>query len=104
MAGTKEGAAKAARTNKQKYGKDFYARIGAEDGRNGHTGGFAAGEAGRERAKTAGKLGGQRSKRGKLLINGEYFPTPPPDEKEEEVPAPTVSLIGRVRRVFVHES
>jgi hypothetical protein len=29
MAGTKDGGAKAAATNKAKYGSDFYARIGA---------------------------------------------------------------------------
>lgn len=37
MAGTLAGGRKAAITNKQKYGEDFYARIGAKGGRNGHT-------------------------------------------------------------------
>ena len=41
MAGTKAGGLKAAATNKAKYGKEFYARIGAKGGRLGHTGGFA---------------------------------------------------------------
>lgn len=62
MAGTKEGGKRAAATNKDKYGDDFYARIGAKGGRNGHTGGFAANP---ELAKLAGAKGGKISKRGK---------------------------------------
>lgn len=62
MAGTKEGGKRAAATNKDKYGDDFYARIGAKGGRNGHTGGFAANP---ELAKEAGAKGGRISKRGK---------------------------------------
>lgn len=42
MAGTVEGGKAAAATNKQKYGSDFYGRIGAMGGKKGHTGGFAA--------------------------------------------------------------
>ena len=33
MAGTKAGGAKAAATNREKYGKDFYSRIGQKGGR-----------------------------------------------------------------------
>ena len=62
MAGTKLGGAKAAATNKKKYGKDFYARIGAMGGKNGHTGGFYAN---RELARTAGARGGRNSRRRK---------------------------------------
>lgn len=62
MAGTIEGGKKAAKTNKELHGEDFYARIGAKGGKNGHTGGFAAN---RELASMAGKIGGQISKRGK---------------------------------------
>lgn len=62
MAGTKEGGKRAAATNKDKYGDDFYARIGAKGGRNGHTGGFAANP---ELAREAGAKGGKISKRGK---------------------------------------
>ena len=62
MAGTKEGGKRAAATNKDKYGYDFYARIGAKGGRNGHTGGFAANP---ELAREAGAKGGKISKRGK---------------------------------------
>ena len=32
MAGTKEGGLKAAATNKKKYGKNFYAQLGARGG------------------------------------------------------------------------
>lgn len=62
MAGTKEGGIKTRNTNYEKHGKDFYKRIGAIGGRNGHSGGFAAN---RELASRAGKIGGAISKRGK---------------------------------------
>lgn len=60
MAGTLEGGRKAAATNTKLYGKDFYKKIGAIGGRNGHTGGFAANP---ELAKIAGAKGGKISKR-----------------------------------------
>jgi hypothetical protein len=63
MAGTKEGGLAAGRTNKEKYGKDYYRIIGAAGGKNGKTGGFAAGEEGRERARVFGAIGGKKSKR-----------------------------------------
>jgi general stress protein YciG len=62
MAGTKAGGAKAAATNKAKYGADFYARIGASGGKLGTTGGFYAN---RELARKAGARGGRISRRGK---------------------------------------
>lgn len=62
MAGTKSGGQKAAETNKQKYGLEFYRNIGRIGGHNGHTGGFAANP---ELAKIAGARGGRKSKRGK---------------------------------------
>lgn len=61
MPGTKQGGQKARETNYRKHGRDFYARIGAEGGKNGHTGGFAANP---ELAKIAGAKGGKKSKRG----------------------------------------
>jgi hypothetical protein len=64
MAGTKAGGQAAAATNKAKYGDDFYAKIGAVGGRLGTTGGFAAGEAGRRRARVYGHFGGKKSRRG----------------------------------------
>lgn len=67
MAGTKEGGRKAAETNKRKYGDDFYINIGAKGGKQGKTGGFAAGDAGRERARVYGAIGGQISRRGGAL-------------------------------------
>jgi uncharacterized protein len=60
MAGTVKGGRMAAQTNKTRYGKDFYAKIGAKGGKMGHTGGFAAD---RELARRAGRIGGQKSKR-----------------------------------------
>ncbi len=65
MAGTKDGGTEAAKTNKKKYGPDFYARIGRMGGQKGHTGGFAAGKEGRERARKFGAIGGRLSRRGK---------------------------------------
>jgi uncharacterized protein len=64
MAGTAAGGKKAASTNKAKYGKDFYARIGAMGGKMGHTGGFYAN---RELAREAGRRGGRVSRRRKSL-------------------------------------
>lgn len=64
MAGTKAGGLKAAQTNKTRHGKDFYARIGAKGGQLGTTGGFAAN---RELARSAGRKGGQISRRGKAV-------------------------------------
>jgi uncharacterized protein len=65
MAGTKAGGKAAASTNKKKYGADFYAKIGAMGGKNGRTGGFAAGEEGRARARKYGAVGGRISRRTK---------------------------------------
>ena len=76
MSGTKIGGQKAARTNKAKYGRNFYAEIGAKGGRNGNTGGFASdkvgpdGLTGRQRAKLAGAIGGFTSSRAGVK-NGE---------------------------------
>lgn len=65
MAGNESRGKKAANTNKEKYGKDFYSKIGAKGGRLGKTGGFAAGLEGRERASWAGRIGGLKSRRNK---------------------------------------
>lgn len=62
MPGTIEGGKQAAQTNRKKYGKDFYARIGAMGGKKGTTGGFAAN---RELARIAGAKGGRISRRRK---------------------------------------
>lgn len=62
MAGTKAGGEAAAKTNKQKYGPDFYAKIGAAGGKKGKTGGFYAN---RDLAREAGARGGRVSRRTK---------------------------------------
>lgn len=64
MAGTKAGGKAAAKTNIERHGSDFYAKIGAKGGRNGRTGGFYAN---RELARRAGELGGRKSRRGKAV-------------------------------------
>jgi general stress protein YciG len=64
MAGTKAGGQAAAKTNKAKYGSDFYAKIGAKGGALGKTGGFYAN---RELAREAGRRGGRLSRRTKKV-------------------------------------
>ena len=70
MAGTKAGGKKAAETNKKLHGANFYAEIGRKGGMRSITGGFASekkgsdGLTGPQRAKIAGRIGGQTSKRG----------------------------------------
>ena len=73
LAGTIIGGKKAAEVNKAKYGKDFYAIIGAKGGKNGNTGGFASSltcdcnyrEYTHKYAECAGYKGGKKSRRGK---------------------------------------
>lgn len=71
MAGSKAGGKKTAKTNKNRYGKDYYKNIGRLGGVKSSNGGFASqktgkdGLTGRERARVAGKKGGKASKRGK---------------------------------------
>jgi len=59
MAGTKAGGQKAAAKNLARD-PNFYAKIGAKGGTNGHTGGFAANP---ELARVAGAKGGRISRR-----------------------------------------
>jgi general stress protein YciG len=66
MAGTKAGGAKAAATNKAKYGADFYGKIGQIGGKLGTTGGFYASKVtGKNWHKEAGRKGGTISRRRK---------------------------------------
>jgi general stress protein YciG len=60
MAGTIAGGKQAAATNKERYGADFYKKIGSEGGKLGTTGGFYAN---RKLAREAGRKGGSVSKR-----------------------------------------
>ena len=69
MAGTKAGAIKAAQTNRERHGDDFYQRIGklsnASWEKNGRKPrGFAANP---ELARSAGRKGGLESRRGEKL-------------------------------------
>lgn len=61
MAGNHTGGVKTRDKNLARD-PDFYRKIGAIGGKNGHTGGFAANP---ELAKIAGAKGGKKSKRGK---------------------------------------
>lgn len=70
MAGTREGGKLAAQTNKKKYGKDYYKRIGSVGGKLGHTGGFYYSAAnGYDWHIKAGAKGGKISKRGTKTVN-----------------------------------
>ena len=64
MSGSRIGGLKAAKTNKERYGKDYYSEMGRKGGMNGHTGGFANNP---ELARRAGAKGGRYSRRGESL-------------------------------------
>lgn len=86
--GTKEGAKKAVVSIKEKYGEDYYKKIGRKGGQNGTTGGFAANH---ELAVRAGAIGGKKSRRGpaknkRVKIDVEYLDA----EQEEDIEATTV--------------
>jgi len=57
----REGGLKAAQKIRERYGADFYSRIGRKGGRSSRTGGFAARP---ELARIAGQKGGRKSRRG----------------------------------------
>lgn len=66
MSGNKKGGIQAAATNKQRYGQDFYKKIGGKGGlKTGVKKGFAANP---ELAAIAGKKGGRKSKRGPVNV------------------------------------
>lgn len=62
MAGTQRGGRKAAATNKQRYGMNFYEQIGRRGGQVSRGGGFAKDP---ELARIAGAKGGKASRRTK---------------------------------------
>jgi len=64
VAGTKLGGLRAAKTNKERHGADFYQKLGQKGGiaETKTPKGFAAN---RERASEAGRKGGAISRRGK---------------------------------------
>ena len=65
MPGTVTGGKKAAQTNIERYGKDFYRNLAAKGGKKSRGGGFAANP---ELARIAGAKGGRISKRGKANV------------------------------------
>jgi general stress protein YciG len=62
MAGTRNGGRKAAATNKQRYGMNFYESIGRLGGKISRGGGFAKDP---QLARVAGAKGGRASRRTK---------------------------------------
>ena len=73
MSGTIEGGRKAAAKNRERYGDDYYRRIGHKEGSKSTGGGFASNKIGKdgltgpERAKLAGSIGGAKSRRGPIV-------------------------------------
>lgn len=71
MSGTKAGGEKARNKILKKFGEDWFKLIGRKGGKKSSTGGFASYKVGKdgltgvERARIAGRKGGQVSKRGK---------------------------------------
>ena len=98
MAGTVEGAMKAAASNMERYGDDFYRRIGQKGGTISRGGGFASSH---ELAVRAGRKGGTISRRGpskktrakRGMIKSEVAPKPRKIEVEY-VDGGVVSLGG----------
>jgi uncharacterized protein len=72
MGGTRIGGKRCAATNKARHGEDYYSRIGAIGGKNGHTGGF---HNNRELARRARAIGGRISRRGLLIRKDESYAT-----------------------------
>ena len=72
MPGTRLGGQRAAKTNKQRHGDDFYKRIGMKGGKVSTTGGFYANP---ELAKIAGRKGGAISRRGEATKTKEMIRT-----------------------------
>ena len=68
MSGSRLGGLKAAETNKQRYGRDWYKKIGKIGGKACVPKGFAVNP---ELAKRAGSTGGKLSKRGKAKKYGD---------------------------------
>lgn len=89
MAGTRSGGQQAAKTNKYRYGDDFYSKIGSKGGSNGHTGGFAYGD----NATKYGKLGGYMSRRSRTIKKGDKLRN---DEINELIPL-AIRALGTLR-------
>ena len=76
MSGTIEGGKNAAKTNKERYGDNFYREIGAKGGKLGKTGGFATKAycdcvvifEPHFKAQCAGVKGGKKSSRAKARL------------------------------------
>ena len=69
MSGSRLGGLKAAETNKQKYGREFYQNIGRKGGKACVPKGFALMDI--EKIKNAGRRGGKISKRHKAKKDGD---------------------------------
>lgn len=66
MSGTSEGSKKSAITNKERYGDDFYSKLGKKGGLVKGAKGFALMP--KEKVREAGKNGGSISRRTKTIV------------------------------------
>lgn len=96
MSGTREGGLKAAKTNRKKYGKNFYKINGAKGGKNGHTGGFASNPA---LARLAGAKGGRVSRRCESVVTTEEFKRKIPKIKSMYEQGESMAEISRITKV-----
>lgn len=71
MPGNRKGGLRAAKTNLERHGEDFYSRIGRKGGMSGHSGGFKKGS---ELARLAGRKGGLKSRRGEPVAATKVAP------------------------------
>lgn len=87
MSGTLDGGRKARDTNKERHGADFYKKIGAKGGANNGTGGFYYAKHVLKDDKfirESGKLGGQISRRRKIMKEDDMGALKDKQLKEQE--------------------
>lgn len=90
MANTKEGGIKGAKTNKERYGESYYRQLGHIGGKvTGTAKGFAA----KDNASQFGKLGGQKSRRARVLTKNSKLR---PDEINVLIPL-GIRALGTLR-------
>lgn len=82
MAGTHQGGLLAKQRNIEKYGEDFYSKIGSQGGKKGKVDGAIKGFAqNHNRAVSVGRIGGLKSRRGKIAPKPEFDISTPVKKK-----------------------
>lgn len=105
MAGTVAGGKRAAQTNKERYGEDFYKLQGSRGGRATGKKGFAINP---ELARKAGSVGGKKSKRTagerKYEYKGGMFTARTIAEKEGVLPSTIRQRYEKTGKVTIDEA